>query len=89
MSSTGICSWRGGPLLTASARKLIQNPKRIVGSYLSDGMSAVDIGCGMGFFTLPMADIVGTQGKVIAVDLQPEMLAGLKERASKAGCRNI
>jgi ubiquinone/menaquinone biosynthesis C-methylase UbiE len=89
MSDPYICSWRGGPILTARARKLIQNPKRIVAPYLSAGMTAMDIGSGMGFFTVPISDIVGKKGKVIAVDLQKEMLAGLKDRASKAGCENI
>ena len=89
MSDPYICSWRGGPILAASIRKLIHNPKRIIGPYLSAGMTAMDIGSGMGFFTITMSDIVGKQGKVIAVDLQKEMLAGLKTRASKAGCENI
>ncbi len=39
----------------------------------------------MGFFTLALARLVGASGRVIAVDLQPKMLAGLKRRAAKAG----
>ena len=89
MSDPYICSWRGGPILTARTRKLIQNPKRIVAPYLSAGMTAMDIGSGMGFFTIPMSEITGEEGKVIAVDLQKEMLAGLKDRALKAGRENI
>ena len=41
-------------------------------------------GPGMGFFTLPLAELVGPQGKVIAVDVQPRMIEGLKRRAAKA-----
>ena len=89
MSDPYICSWRGGPILAASIRKLIHSPKRIVGPFLSAGMTAMDIGSGMGFFSIPMSDMAGEKGKVIAVDLQKEMLAGLKDRASKAGCENI
>jgi SAM-dependent methyltransferase len=39
----------------------------------------------MGFFTLDLARMVGPRGRVVAVDLQPRMLAGLKRRAGKAG----
>ena len=43
----------------------------------------------MGFFTIPMSGITGSLGKVVAVDLQPEMLAGLQKKAVKANCTNI
>ena len=55
-------------------RRLIQSPKRIVGPYINSGDTVIDIGCGPGFFTIPMADMVGGDGSVIAIDLQPEML---------------
>ena len=89
MNNQGVCPWQGGPLLAASLRKLVHNPRRILGPYLSEGMTAMDIGSGMGFFTIPMAELAGKQGKVIAVDLQPEMLTGLEKNARKAGVDNI
>ena len=89
MSKDHICPYQGGPLLKASPRKLAHDPRRIVGPYLSEGMTAMDIGCGMGFFTIPMSSMAGKEGKVIAVDLQPEMLAGLRESARKSGIDNI
>ena len=73
----------------ASARKLLHNPARIIRPYLSEGMTAMDVGCGMGYFTLPMSDITGKKGKVIAVDIQPEMLTGLQRNAQIARCENI
>jgi len=42
-------------------------------------------GPGMGFFTLELARRVGPTGRVVAVDLQPRMLAGLRRRAERAG----
>lgn len=45
----------------------------------------VDIGCGMGFFSIGMAKMVGETGKVISVDLQAEMLAVVHQRAGKNG----
>ena len=89
MNNQRVYPWQGGPLLAASLRKLIHNPRRINEPYLSEGMTAMDIGPGMGFFTIPMAQLAGKQGKVIAVDLQPEMLAGLDKNAKKAGIDNI
>lgn len=38
----------------------------------------------MGFFTLELAQRVGPNGRVIAVDVQPRMIAGLKRRLAKA-----
>jgi ubiquinone/menaquinone biosynthesis C-methylase UbiE len=48
-------------------------------------MTALDVGCGMGYFTLPLARLVQPEGTVIAADLQPEMLNGLRRRAARAG----
>ena len=84
-----ICPWQAGSVLASGLRKMFHNPHRILAPYLSEGMKAMDIGCGMGYFTIPMSGMVGKQGTVIAVDLQPEMLAGLKTNAEKAGCENI
>jgi ubiquinone/menaquinone biosynthesis C-methylase UbiE len=81
----GICPWWLGYLLASPIRKWILDPERILSPYLAKGMTAVDIGCGMGYFSIPMANLVGSGGKVICVDLQEKMLASLKRRAKKAG----
>jgi ubiquinone/menaquinone biosynthesis C-methylase UbiE len=60
--------------LEGKARKLLQNPNRILRNYVREGMSVLDVGCGPGFFTLEIARLVGKSGKVIAADLQQEML---------------
>jgi len=48
---------------------------------LKPGQVVCDLGCGNGFYTLPMAELVGPKGKVLAVDIQQEMLHLLAERA--------
>ena len=48
-------------------------------------MTVLEPGCGMGYFTLPIARMTGPTGKVIAVDLQPKMIDGLTRRARRAG----
>ncbi len=47
---------------------------------LKEGCRFADVGCGPGFFTIPAADIVGTAGKVYAIDTQEEMLLELEKR---------
>ena len=59
-------------------RKLLQNPQKILGNYVKDGMTVLDLGCGPGFFSVEMAKIVGGFGRVIASDLQKGMLQKLK-----------
>jgi ubiquinone/menaquinone biosynthesis C-methylase UbiE len=64
---------------------LLHNPDRLLRGLVGPGDTAVDFGCGPGFFTLPMAEMVGLEGQVVAVDLQAEMLDKLKVRAERAG----
>ena len=89
MKKTDVCPWQAAPVLLMSIRKPFHNPRSIVDKYISDGMTVLDIGCGMGYFSIPMADMVGESGKVIATDLQSEMLDGLKRYSAKAGVNNI
>ncbi len=62
----------------------MQDPASILAPYLRDGMTVLEPGPGMGFFTLVAARLVGPAGRVVAVDIQPKMLAALKRRAGKA-----
>ena len=63
----------------------MQDPEEIVRPYVKEGMSVLDIGCGMGFFSLPIAKLVGETGEVVCIDLQEKMIKGLMKRAIKAG----
>lgn len=56
---------------------------------LKRGMTVCDMGCGNGFYSIPLAKLVGAQGAVWAVDIQPEMLEFLKQRAARAKVTNI
>jgi ubiquinone/menaquinone biosynthesis C-methylase UbiE len=64
---------------------MIQRPEEILGTLAGEGMTVLEAGPGMGFFTLEMARRVGPAGRVVAVDIEPRMLEGLKRRAEKAG----
>lgn len=64
------------------------DPKEIVQPLVHEGMTVLEPGPGMGFFTVELARLVGASGRVVAVDIQPKMLAGLKRRVAKAGLLN-
>jgi SAM-dependent methyltransferase len=75
-----ICPVEKAGLLDNLYRRLIQNPYKILKPHVRDGITAMDFGCGPGFFTIPLAQLVGKTGRVIAVDLQEEMLQIVKEK---------
>lgn len=79
-----VCPVWVGWLLLSPIRKLTQNPAKILGPYIKDGMTVVDVGCAMGFFSIPMAKMVGKEGRVLCVDVQEKMLRSLRSRAQKA-----
>lgn len=53
------------------------------------GMTCADVGCGSGYFTLPIAERIGPDGKVYAIDLLPEMLEELERRVQSRGLKNV
>jgi ubiquinone/menaquinone biosynthesis C-methylase UbiE len=80
-----ICSWRIAFALDNPIRRFIHDPKRILGEYIEPGQTVLDAGCGPGTFSLAMAKMVGELGKVIAVDVQEEMLQIVREKTSQQG----
>jgi ubiquinone/menaquinone biosynthesis C-methylase UbiE len=80
-----VCPWWMAYSFDNPLRRYLHDPRKIVAPYLREGMTAVDIGCGMGFFSRAMAKIVGDNGTVIAADLQQEMLDITHKRAEKDG----
>jgi ubiquinone/menaquinone biosynthesis C-methylase UbiE len=70
-------------------RKYLHNPVRILSPYVKPGMNVLDIGCGMGFFSLALAQLVGKQGRVHSVDIQPRMLHYTRVRAQRACLADI
>jgi ubiquinone/menaquinone biosynthesis C-methylase UbiE len=80
-----VCPWWIGYLLLLPIRRLWQNPRTILGPLVREGMTVLEPGPGMGFFTLDVAAMVGATGRVIALDVQEKMLQALKRRAGRAG----
>jgi ubiquinone/menaquinone biosynthesis C-methylase UbiE len=83
--SKRVCPPWLGYLLVSPLRKLYYNPQSILEPYVNEGMTALEVGSGMGFFTLPLARLVGESGHVVCVDLQEKMIRAVRKRATKAG----
>ncbi|MBN1532350.1 MAG: class I SAM-dependent methyltransferase [Spirochaetes bacterium] len=82
-----VCPWWVGYFLASPFRRLAHKPERILAQYVDASYRVLDIGCGMGFFSIPMAKTVGRSGRVYSLDLQERMIEELERRAEKAGVR--
>ena len=83
-------SYFGAPwLIRASREKEERCTEMLENLGVRAGMTVCDMGCGNGFYSLKLAKLVGKDGKVLAVDIQPEMLELLKKRAAAEGLQNI
>ena len=80
-----VCPPWIGWLLLLPLRRLFENPQKLLGPHVRPGMTVLEPGCAMGFFSLPLARMVGPQGRVLCVDLQGAMIRRLRRRAEKAG----
>ena len=83
------CPWWLCFIFDNPLRRLIQDPDLILRGLVQPGQAVLDIGCGMGYFSLPLARLVGEKGTVICVDMQAEMLEATRRKAAKAGLDSI
>jgi ubiquinone/menaquinone biosynthesis C-methylase UbiE len=82
--------YSGAPWLVRESRQREEDCKRLLAALkVKPGETVCDLGCGNGFYTLRLARLVGPKGKVYAVDIQPEMLKMLNERAKKERIGNV
>ena len=78
----------GGFSLDEATRRAWYNPDAVLQD-LHEGMVFVDVGCGDGFFTILASKKVGKNGKVYAVDIDPDGIEKLKSKAKTEGLTNI
>jgi len=79
------CPWWLGYTFDNPLRRLVHDPKKILGDFVEPGHTVVDIGCGLGYFSIALAKIVGPEGKVIALDIQQQMIQRASRRAERHG----
>ncbi|RJP84049.1 MAG: class I SAM-dependent methyltransferase [Desulfobacteraceae bacterium] len=75
-----VCPVERAGRLDSRVRRWFQNPRKILKPHIKKGMTVLDMGCGPGFFSVEMAEMVGKSGRVIAVDLQEGMLRKLGDK---------
>src|SRR5688572_27914801 len=82
--------WSGAEWLLRETRENEEHTTRMLAALgLRAGQVVCDFGCGVGYVTLPMAKLVLPGGRILAADVQPEMLAALEKRAADAGVTNV
>jgi ubiquinone/menaquinone biosynthesis C-methylase UbiE len=80
-----VCPVWVGYLLASPIRRWFHDPGKILGPHVRLGVIALDVGPGLGFFSIPLARMVGPGGRVICVDVQQAMLDRLDKRARARG----
>ena len=84
-----VCPWWLAYAFDHPLRLFFHNPAKMLSPYVDQGMTVLDVGCGMGFFSIGLARLVGDSGRVISADVQPKMLDTLQKRSKKAGLEHI
>jgi SAM-dependent methyltransferase len=80
---------RRPPAFLDTIRRLFEPPQRLIGPYVKNGQVAADLACAYGYYTFPLADLVGPEGKVYAVDLGEKCIQAIQKKAEKKGYHNI
>ena len=79
-----VCPWWFAYTFDNRLRRFFHRPESVLADHVEEGMTVMDIGCGMGFFSIAIAKMVGKQGRVVSVDMQQKMLNRLMKRAARA-----
>jgi len=80
----------GIPWLDRAGRDQEEQPEIVIQALdLRGGETVVDLGAGSGYFTFQLAPKVGPSGKVVAVEIQDEMIEALRRRAKDQKAANV
>jgi ubiquinone/menaquinone biosynthesis C-methylase UbiE len=85
-----VMGHEGAPWLERPEREAEEAPTRaITALQLRSGQTVADIGAGSGYYTMLLSAAVGPRGRVYATDIQPEMLALIRQKVEKRRLSNI
>jgi ubiquinone/menaquinone biosynthesis C-methylase UbiE len=85
-----VMSWLGADWLVRPEREIEEEPERMLDALnLKPGMVVADVGAGVGYTSVRMARRVGPGGKVLATDVQPEMIRLLKQNLAEGRIKNV
>ncbi|MBA2303459.1 MAG: methyltransferase domain-containing protein [Acidobacteria bacterium] len=86
----GVMGHEGAAWLERPERESEEAPSKAIAALkIHPGQTVADIGAGSGYYAVRLADAVGPRGLVYATDLQPQMLALIKQKIDAAAIRNI
>ena len=80
---------RRPPAILDPIRRLFEPPNKLIEPYVKTGQVVADLGCGWGYYTFPIADLVGPDGMIYAVDLDKKCIQAIQNKAKKGGHHNI
>ena len=85
-----VMSASGADWLNRPERERMEMPDRLLDALkIKPGMTVADVGAGIGYFSWRIARRVGPEGRVLAVEIQPEMLERLAAEMRKRDIRNV
>ncbi len=86
----GVMGWQAAAWLEREEREQEERGDLLLRELgLKAGMTVADVGAGTGYYARRMAPLVGSDGQVLAVDVQPQMIEMLTALAKKANLTNI
>jgi tRNA A58 N-methylase Trm61 len=81
--------WLIGYLFLLPLRRLWENPRHLLAPWLKTGDVVLELGPGMGYFSLDLARQVGPTGRLICSEIQPRMREVLLHRVQRAGLASV
>jgi len=79
-----------GVMMGSRLRRWLMNPvKTLQGAGIAPGQTVLEVGCGTGFFTIPAAELIGDQGRLVAMDTLLDYTKRVSEKVQSAGLKNV
>jgi demethylmenaquinone methyltransferase/2-methoxy-6-polyprenyl-1,4-benzoquinol methylase len=79
-----------GIMMESRLRKLLMNPARTLkGAGIQRGQIVLEVGCGTGFFTIPAAQMIGDQGRLVAMDVLLRYIDRVSDKVQAADLKNV